>query len=248
MTSTMRRALLPVLLGCAATAQAADPIATDRPGFPFSSATVAPGRLQLESSVAWEAGDAQGRYATPVVFRAGLAPDWELRLSTAGRLHDTAVDHGQWADVAIGVKRHVAATPLGASVAWIAQVDLATGHGAPGRGARPSVGLVGEWSLAGGRSLALAQGLAMERDASGRGVVGSIGALFGQPIGTQSRVYAELAATRIAIDADGPPSVIAGIGGSRLIGTDMQVDLGYSAGLSSAAPDHAIAFGLSRRW
>lgn len=237
------------MLACPGLAMAGDTIATDRPGFPFSSLAVAPGRVQLEGSVAWEAGAEDGRYSTPALLRIGLATDWELRISGAGRLHDTAASpRGGWSDVALGVKHHLAASPAGASLALLAQVDLPTGEGAPGRGARPSLALAAEWSLAGGRSVGLASGLAVERDATGRGVAGSVGVLLGQPVGTRSRLYAEVAAPRIAIDGDGGPTVTAGFGGSHLVGDDTQLDIGYSAGLSRAAPDHSVAIGLSRRW
>lgn len=236
------------LFALAGVASAADTIATDRPGFPFSSLSVRPGSVQLEASTVWESGNGDERTSTPTLLRIGLAPKWELRLSSAGRLHDSASGAEGWGDLTIGIKRHLAATPTGASVAWLAQVDLATGDGAPGRDARPSVGVVAEWTLAQGRSLAFAHGLAMERDVSGRGVVGSAGVLFGQPVGQRSRLYAELAAPRIAIGANGKPTVIAGFGGSHLLRDDLQVDIGYSAGLSSIAPDHVVAIGLSHRW
>lgn len=249
MKTILIRALAPAMLACAGLATAAEPIATDRPGFPFSSLTLAPGRVQLEGSLAWESGAARGRYTTPTLLRIGLAPDWELRISGAGRLHDTAAaPRGSWSDLAVGVKRHIAASPGGASLAWLAQVDLPTGDGAPGRGVRPSLGLAADWSLADGRSLGFASGLVLERDAAGRGVAGSVGLLLGQPVGTRSRLYAELAAPRIALDGDGGPSIIAGFGVSHLVGDDTQVDIGYSAGLSRAAPDHSVAIGLSRRW
>jgi hypothetical protein len=230
---------------------AQDALVADRPGFAFSTLTVAPRTVQVEASVGWEAGDAEGRFSTPTLVRIGIAPAWELRVSGAGWMHDSALadERGAWGDLALGVKRHLPAAALGASWGVIAQVDLATGRGSPGRGARPSLGLAAEWTLAGGRGLGIAQGVVLERDASGdEDVAGAAGVILTQQVGAASRAFAELAAPRIALGGAGGDVVTAGIGAAHVIGRDVQIDIAYSGGPSDEAADHAIAIGLSRRW
>ena len=62
----------------------------DRPDFVESSDVVGKGRVQLETSVAWErdrAGAVKTRLAsTPTLLRIGTGEDWELRFETDGRL------------------------------------------------------------------------------------------------------------------------------------------------------------------
>ena len=165
-----RFALLQGLLAVAMAAPALaddDAIATDRPDFVESSDVVGKGRVQLETSVAWErdrAGAVKTRLAsTPTLLRIGTGEDWELRFETDGRLRLRTDEAGVttrqngWSDLSVGVKWHQrdgneeAGTP---GLGWLLHVDVDSGSGAfRGQGLRPSLRFVAEWEFAGGWSL-----------------------------------------------------------------------------------------------
>jgi hypothetical protein len=234
----------------AGAAAAAEPIATDRPDFVESSQAVLPRQVQLETSVAWERNDGDTGSATPTLLRIGLAPDWELRLESDGWLDARDGRGGAFGDVALGVKHHLAASPAGASLAWLVHVDLPSGRGEPvGRGLRPSLRGVAEWELDGGRGIGVMPGVAMERDASGHSdAAGLFGIVLGQTFGSASRGFVELSLPRIPLDGGGGTEATFDIGATHRLNDDLQLDVAYSRGLTDATADHALTFGLSKRW
>src|SRR5690242_17733233 len=112
---TMRFSILAIAVLVAPVA-AQEPIATDRPDFVESSATVGTGVFQLETSAATDwtrVGSAtEHTVATPTLFRFGIAPTLELRLESEGyqRATNSAVNGAATgvADAAVGLKWHAA--------------------------------------------------------------------------------------------------------------------------------------------
>ncbi|RYE97299.1 MAG: transporter, partial [Oxalobacteraceae bacterium] len=97
-----------------------DTIVTDRPGVAESSKVVGKGRVQLETSVAWERQRDDELHSrtltTPSLLRVGLGDTLELRIETDGRTIEHDVDPASgahavsagWADTELGLKWHVA--------------------------------------------------------------------------------------------------------------------------------------------
>lgn len=240
-----------------------EPIATDRPDFVESSDVVGKGRLQLETSLAWER-DRQGGIktrlaSTPTLLRIGFADDWELRLETDGRLRlrtdapgAVARENG-WADLAVGVKWHQrdgdeeAATP---GLAWLAHLDLDSGSGAfRGQGVRPSLRLVAEWALPGGWSVGVMPGLYRDRDDDGRHFTGAILAgVVGKSINERLRAFVELAGQQLASSRHGGSLVTLDLGIAYLLDRNLQLDTAVSRGLNRNAPDLSWTVGLSARF
>lgn len=258
--------LLPLVL--AATLSGAvradqEPIATDRPDFVESSDVVGKGRVQIETSLAWERDRQGGTKArlssTPTLLRVGVSDDWELRLETDGRLRlrtdaagATTRERG-WSDLSFGVKWHqrdgdeaTGAPGLG----WLFHLDADTGSGAfRGQGLRPSVRMVAEWEFAGGWSLGVMPGLFRDRNESGRHFIGGIlAAVVGKSLNERTRVFVELSGEQLAAARHGGNVATLDAGIAYLVTQDVQVDAAMSRGLNRNAPDFAWTVGLSARF
>lgn len=249
------RCVLPLFLSAAAIAgaQAAEPIATDRPDFVESSQTVGAHHVQIETSVAWEKdGDAR-TFATPTLLRLGVSEHWELRLEGDGWLRSAAAGERErgMADISVGAKYHVADSgEHGPSLAWLVHADLPSGDRAfRGHGVRPSVRLVAEWELADDYSLGVMPGLVRESDDEGRRyTAGILGVVVGKAWTDRFRTFAEVALPQIARADDGGTVATLDLGGAWLLNDDVQLDLAYSAGLNHRTPDHAVTVGVSARF
>lgn len=258
-------ALLPALLACLlGSARAEDePIATDRPDFVESSDVVGKGRVQIETSLAWER-DRQGGLkarlsSTPTLLRLGVADDWELRFETDGRLRlkadaaGTTVRERGWSDLSVGVKWHqrdgdeAAGTP---GLGWLFHLDADTGSGAfRGQGVRPSLRMVAEWEFAGGWSLGVMPGIYRDRDEDGRHFTGGIlAAVLGKSLNDRTRVFVELSGEQLAAARHGGSVTTFDVGVAYLVTRDVQVDAAMSRGLNRNAPDFAWTIGLSTRF
>lgn len=240
-----------------------EPIATDRPDFVESSDVVGKGRVQLETSLAWER-DRQGGVkarlsSTPTLLRVGVSDAWELRLETDGRLRQTAEVGGTstrergWSDLSFGLKWHQrdgdedAGTP---GLGWLFHLDADTGSGAfRGQGVRPSVRMVAEWEFAGGWSLGVMPGLFRDRDEAGRHFTGGIlAAVLGKSLNDRTRVFVELSGEQLAPARHGGNVATLDAGVAFLLTRDLQLDAAMSRGLNRNAPDFAWTVGLSARF
>lgn len=253
---TMRLSYLAVIL-LAAPLAAQEPIATDRPDFVESSATVGAGVLQLETSAAtdWTAvGSATERtVATPTLFRFGVSGRVELRVESdaytrASRTGTESVDG--FSDAALGLKWHAAdARGLRPSTALLLHADLPSGSRAfRTDGVRPSLRVVGEWELPAGFALGVMPGIVYDVDALGdRQWVTLFGATVGKPVSESLRFFVEF--TGEALPIGGVPAVTElDMGTALLLSKDVQLDLSTGFGLSKGAADHALAIGFSRRF
>ncbi|KFI06475.1 transporter [Massilia sp. BSC265] len=236
---------------------AQDPISTDRPDFVESSNVVGKGRVQLETSVLLErerSGPVRERLvATPTLLRYGIGESFELRAETDGRTNHRhaegrvrATETG-YADASLGLKWHAmdAAGTL-PSVGVLLHADLDSGSRAfRGKGARPSLRVVGEWELPGDYSLGVMPGVGVERDESGRYRYGILGVVVGKSINERLRGFVEVALPQIARSSHGGTQASLDLGGAYLLSDTVQLDAMLSRGLNSRTPDTAFTIGFS---
>jgi hypothetical protein len=260
--------ILPALLfpaGAAAQEAPASPIATDRPGFLFSSLTVGRGVLQAELGLPAvtldEEGGARSRFTSLTgLLRYGLTGDFELRLGAPVygesrlRLDGRTTAERGFGDLEAGAKWHVldndGAVP---SLALIPSVILPTGEtGFSAEDPVYQLNVAAEWAFAGGWGLA---GLAGHLDRQGDGPAGdgryqqqtfalSLGRSLPSP---RWSAYGEAAYITTGLDAAADVS-FAGAGLKYLIDDDAQLDLSFDRGLDDGAPDWLLGLGFAARF
>lgn len=253
------------LAAFAASARADEPIATDRPDFVESSDTVGKGRLQIETSVAFERNDADGikvrSRSTPTLVRWGVGEDWELRLETDGFMREQTRDRNTglsdkatgFSDTAIGIKWHTmdADEKTGRpSMAWLFHADLNTGtREFRGSGLRPSVRATAEWELPGEWSVGVMPGLMFDkRDDGKRFTAGIFAVTVGKGWTDRFRTFVELSGQSLASKKNGGSFVTFDSGAVYLLTNDMQVDFAISKGLNDDTPDFSWTVGFSVRF
>ena len=246
-----------------AQSQDSAPLQTDRPDFVESSNVVGPGRVQVETSVAFERTRREGVTetvgATPTLIRIGTAQDWEVRLETDGYTKqqvqvdasgERSRNHG-YADLSIGAKWHLRdGDGIAPSLALLAHADLDSGS-APlrGNGIRPSVRMVAEWELPAGWSVGLMPGFAYEKTDDGRRFYQGIwGMVAGKAWTDRLRTFAEFAAPAIARSRYGATFSTYNVGAAYLLSDDCQVDISMQQGATRNTPDRAWSLGLSTRF
>ena len=239
-----------------------DGIETDRPDFVESSKVVGKGRIQLETSAAWERQRDDDRHSrtltTPTLLRVGLGDTTELRVETDGRsiAHEVEQPEGArsvgagWADTELGLKWHVAdqqgASP---SLGVLLHAILPSGsHDLRGHGTRPSLRLSAEWDLPCGYAFGLMPGIASDSDDLGaRYGYGILAANLGKDFGERAHGFVELAAPQIARAAHGGTQLLVDTGVTYQLSKDSQVDFAVTHGLNHRTPDLGLAFGVSLR-
>lgn len=249
------KALCIALLMCAATAtHADDAIAPDRPDFTNGPDVMAKGRLQIETSGAWQRDRVEGTTtklrSTPTLLRLGLGNDVELRLETDGWLRQNNPDASGRGDLSVGAKWKMqdgdASKP---SLGWLAGVTTPSGSGPfKGHGLRPSLNFLAQWELPDDWSLGTMAGTFVDRnDADQRYTAGVLSASLGFPVG-KLHGFAELAAQQIASSRNGGNVVTAGTGLAWQVTDDAQLDTAVFRGLNRNTPDWAWTVGLSLRF
>lgn len=246
----------------AAHAQEDDTINPDRPDVAESSQVVGPGRVQLETGLNWDRQrdpDAHVRtLTTPTALRIGLSKALELSVGTDGRTiaHASEPDTGEyavsagWADLAAGVKWHVAdqdgAQP---SLGVIVQALLPTGsREMRGAGFRPIFAVPAEWELGRDWQLAVMPGIGRDSDDAGsRYTYGVFAAAVTRAFGARLHGFAELAAPQIARAAHGGTQLQVDAGVSWLVNKDCAIDAMVVRGLHRNTPELGLAFGISVR-
>ncbi|MDT8998892.1 transporter [Paucibacter sp. APW11] len=241
-------------------ASAEDGIVTDRPDFVESSDVVGAGRVQIETSLAWERNSRDGvstrLRCTPTLLRLGVSENWELRLETDGALALRTTANGQtqrdtgMADVSLGAKWHwqdgdeETGKP---GMGWLFHIDVESGSAAfRGQGLRPSARFVAEWDLPGGMSLGVMPGLVWDRNEEGKRFVGGIlAAVLGKQLNENLRGFVELSAQQIASTRNGGNVLSFDAGLAYLLNPGMQLDLAISRGLNKNTPDLQWTVGYS---
>jgi hypothetical protein len=256
------RGPLLLLLGVSALAGAAEPdeIVTDRPDFVESSNVVGKGRFQIETSIAQERDKGGGfkdkTWSTPTLLRFGVGDTLELRVETDGRMRATTdnlgtgarVTESGYADVALGVKWHMAdENGWRPSLGILAHADLDSGSRpfrAPGKGG--SLRLAAEWDLPDEFSLGVMPGLATQRGDDGARYTSAIfGVVLGKGWTDRFRTFVEYSAPQIARARNGGSITTFDVGGAYLVADNMQVDAAVSRALNKNTPDWSWTVGFS---
>lgn len=242
-----------------------DEIATDRPDFVESSATVGKNHFQIETSVAYDTKKADGleedSYTTPTLLRYGFADDWEARLETDGAIHYetretatgiTTLERGI-TDLSLGLKWHTHdedETGAHPAVAWLFHVDVPSGSdNLHGNGLRPSMRAVMEWEFSEIYSFGLMPGVIHDKYVTGeRFTAGILGIVTGRAWTEKFRTFLEIAASQITEKKYGGSVVTYDVGGAYLITDMVQADMAISWGATDAAPDFSWTMGLSAKF
>lgn len=246
----------------AAPAEADDNINPDRPDFVESSAVVGKGRVQIETSMAFERGSRDGvrerQTATPTLLRFGVSDTAELRVETDGWLHSWSRGPGAgdgsdatgMADTALGIKWRLREGKDGApALGLLVDAVLPSGARRLGdNGVQPSLRGVAEWDLPNDFSLGVMPGVSSQRnDAGQRFTSGIFAASLGKEINPRMHAFVELAAPRIARARDGGSQLSFDFGAAYLVNKDVQIDAALFRGLNRNTPDVSISVGISFR-
>jgi hypothetical protein len=245
--------LLPcVLLVIACTSAGADDaISADRPDFTNSPDVVAAGRWQIEAGGAWQRANGTRLRSTPLLMRAGLGGQRELRVETDGWLRQREPAARGRGDLALGLKQQLAQPQDGApGLGWLLEVDTPSGSGDfKGRGWRPGLSLLAQWELPKGWSLGTMAGLAVDRDDDGRRyTAGRLSASLGLPVGERWEAFTEIAAQQLAARRHGGHVITFAAGLAWPLGEDARLDTACFRGLNRTAPDWSWTAGLSLRF
>jgi hypothetical protein len=238
-------------------------IVSDRPDLVETSEVVGKGRVQLETGVLLERErDAEERartYSTPTLLRIGLNDSVELRLESEGRTirHTRDKASGErstvagYADTAVGFSWHVAdGGGKQPSMAVLVDAELPTGSTLlRGRGARPSLRVVGEWDLPHDLQLGVMPGVAVDNDEdSGRRYTyGLLGVALEKAFGERLHGFAEVALPQIAHSEHGGTQARFDVGAAWFLSKDCQLDTMFSRGLNHRTPYAGFTVGLSIR-
>lgn len=234
-----------------------DGIATDRPDFVESSATVGKGWAQVETSVAYEKDTRRGSTSytasTPTLLRYGISENLELRLESDGYTHARISEAGEtdrargWSDLSLGIKWHLHdGAGIKPSTALLLHADIDSGSSEfRGEGVRPSLRAVAEWELPNDWSLGVMPGIVGDKDENGRYTAGLLGVVVGKGITEQLRVFGELEVSQIASSEHGGTVASWTAGTAYLLGKYMQLDAALSVAANHRAPDAAATVGFS---
>lgn len=253
----IRTIIFAILLGLpagGALAQEESPIATDRPGFLFSSLTIGRGVFQAElglpSVTLIESGDSNSETTSFIaLLRYGAVDDFELRLGAP--VYTGSETGSGYGDLEVGAKWHLLDNDGGRpSFALIPSVILPTGEdGFTADGPVYQVIAALEWALADGWGLAaLAGALNGPAGDDDRYMQETFALSLGHSLPSPAwSAYGEVA--YIITDLDGASdSSFAGAGIKYLVSNDVQLDLSFDRGLTDDSPDWLFGLGLAARF
>lgn len=247
----MKTACLALLLFAVQAAHAEDAISPDRPDFTNGPDVMAAGRLQLETSGAWQREASMRLRSTPTLLRLGVGHDLELRLATDGALQQRPPRVSGRGDLAVGLKGQLQdGDDTRPGLGWLLEVQTPTGSGPfKGQGLRPALSLLAQWQLPAGYSLGTMAGLVTGRnDAGQRYTAAVLSASLGIPLGDRLRGFAEIAGQQLASRRNGGKVVMAGTGLAWQLSPDAEIDAAAFRGLNHDTPDWVGTLGLSLRF
>jgi hypothetical protein len=232
------------------------PLATDRPGFLFSSLTVGRGVVQAELGLpAVTLYDGTDTRTTSLVglLRVGVGDDFELRLGSLF-FNEVRVEAGGrsvsdrgYGDLEAGLKWHLldneGARP---SFALIPSVIVPTGEdGVSVEDPVYQFNTATEWNLADGWAVGLLAGF-LHGAGEGHYLQQTYGALLGRTVGSWSP-YVEAVHVHTDLDGASDTSFLGG-GVKYLVSNDVQVDVNFDRGVTDESPDWLLGLGLSVRF
>ena len=240
-----------LLIACMAARADDDAISPDRPDFTNGPDVLAAGRLQIETSGAWQRDASSRLCSTPTLLRLGVGHDVELRLETDGALRQSAPRASGRGDLAVGFKWRMQDGDDGRpGLGWLLEVQTPSGSGPfKGHGLRPALSFLAQWELPSGFSLGTMAGVATDRnDADRRYTAALLSASLGLPLGETLHGFAEIAGQQFAAARNGGNVVTAGTGLAWQLGNDAQLDTAVFRSLNRNTPDWAWTVGLSLRF
>lgn len=248
--------MLALMLAAPAMAQEASlpDLITDRPDYTESSEVVGRGLLQLESGFTFEgdgAGPGRSRsLAVPAsLLRLGLTSRSELRLSTAGFLsqHVGGARTSGMGDIELGAKVKLAnQSALGIDLALIPMASFPTGSTTETSGhVDPTLKVT--WArTAGSLGISGNVNLSSVSDDRGRLTQKDFSLSLGHPLaGAWSGFIETYAFTPMGLGEGAGATIDGGV--TRLIGSNLQIDVEGGRGVTAAAPNWFVAFGFAIR-
>ncbi len=218
------------------------PIITDRPDFTESPFAVPVGSIQIEMGVSRETANSVTSYSgLEALLRWSPVASFEIRLQPPGYLDAGLVDG--YTDVGVGAK-----VELGTIAAWdvgaIASVALPTGSSDTSTGsAEPLLILAAGRGLGDDWSLGVQASTAWLDEADGFAVGSTL--VAGRAVTENVGSFLEIAVDR----APGSSAATVLHGGFTFsLSPTLQLDLHGLAGLTDAAPTHAVGVGFSTRF
>jgi len=240
-----------------------DKISPDRPDFVDSSDVVGKGRFQIEAGVAVQnnrdTGSKDRTITLPVLLRAGVSQDWEVRLSTDSRtiartediatgVHSTQSGYG---DLSVGAKWHLMdGENFIPAIGLIGEVAIDSGSRQfRGNGNRPSLRMAAEWELPHDFSLGVMPGIKYDKNNAGsRFTSGMFGVVLDKSWNDRVSTFVELSSSQIARSKDGGTFASFDIGATYMLTNLLQVDTGIFKGLNNKTPDLTWTIGLSAKF
>ena len=235
-------------------------MSTDRPDTSDSTDVVGSGLWQIETGFSFEADTESGvshdEIAVPLVmFRVGLHPRFEMRVSGEGLLSDlihaprgASVRVTGGSDVQVSAKWRLFTRPRRCFVfALEPVVSLPTGGDAfTSGGVDPMLKFIIDRALPGGFSVSANIVVSSDTDAGSRFTQQGTSASFSHALPGGWTGFAEIF-TSSALTRDGDRAWIFDGGASRPIGHRLQVDVSAGRGLSKPAADWFIGAGFAMR-
>jgi hypothetical protein len=234
--------------GQPAAADAASPIATDRPAITNSSVVVPAGALQVENGVLETVSEGQRVVDGPeTLVRFGLAQTTELRVTIPDYFYTLAgsdpVASGI-GDLVIGVKQQLGPTH-GFDVSVIAFVSLPTGaNGVSSGGYDPGLQVPWSKALSANWTAAGMWSVYWPTQSGARNVTGEATILVDRQLTMPWDAFVEYAGDFPQI---GPTRHLLHFGTALKLAAQHQIDFHVGVGLSSASVDRVIGIGYSFR-
>lgn len=236
-------------------ATAEQPIATDRPGNANAATTVPALRLQIEASLLYALGLHTGRddhlVSFPTLFRLGLFPGLELRLSSAVAGVDATGPGGPTVhatDTSIGTKVQVLQNEgPKPDLALMIDVSLPSGTGSFTSGVvGPDARIAVSWALPCELALLVNAGVLVPNDDTGRFVQLLYAVNLAYGVGAGVTLFVE-SFGQIALATGRDDVVQIDAGASYLVSDDLQLDFYTQQALTAASPDFQLSIGVSGR-
>ena len=241
----------------AGSAEAAEPLVTDRPDFTESSSSVERGVLQLEAGATYVDFEGGTRAVTvgEALLRWGIAERLELRFLLPTYLWEDGLgsDNSGFIDTAIGVKyqfKDARGTGIigGMEAAVIASTTLPTASGdfSSSEFQPAAVASLG-WDLSSALGFGMNIGIASPVDGDNRFTSAWLSAALGIGLTDTTSVFIELFGFDREEDR-GPNTLNFQTGVTHLLSDDLQLDVRLARRLTDSGPDMLIGAGVSARW
>jgi uncharacterized membrane protein len=254
--SVAATSLLVISLLAVETLQAQEQIVTDRPDFTESTASVDPGRVQLETGVTLtEAGETDSTSFGEVLVRIGWTQALELRLGLNSWVNSDGPggSHSDLEDSWVGIKLELKQPAEGAAKA-VPQLALLLGTTLPTgttesspSGLQPGATLALAWTLSETLGLGVNFGAASAISDDERFLEGAASIALGIALGGDWGAFVEYYGF-LPEGSAGDVSHFGNGGLTYLISDNFQLDLRAGTALSGDDTDFFAGFGLGYRW